>query len=858
MRKPLLTLCAALLCAAAFSQNKILQQEASWGQPTFARFNLSPGAQTPFSINAVKAMLHLAQGAELRLEKSETDNIGMQHEHYVLYYHNIRVEGMGYSIHGRNNILHSLDGNYFSPSGSPVKTAISGKQAIDIALKAVPAKKYYWDDEIAEHRLKERTRNNAATYFPEAVLVYSPVYSKENDPTFKLCYRLEIVALEPFSAEFIYIDALSGKIYKRISKMKHLDDVQGTAQTRYSGTQTIWTNRPRFRTSIARYTLDEYNVSGFNNMTIDYRYNGTNDEYYRDADNNWTEAEHNKDMGLDIHWASERAYDFCKTVLNRNGYNNLTGEWFGSTNVAHYEFDGGPLAQAQAGYIRFHSYDNIASFLFGDGDAYNDQMASLDIYGHEYGHGLWDFTIRNVDVGNDVQKEYGALQEGMANIWASIIENWAAPTKNSWVIGEEVTYNHLGHYNLAYPNANMQPDTYMGTFWQNTTSCTPDAYNDYCGTHTNAGIMHYWFYLLSQGGSGVNDLGNAFAVTGIGNLKIAQILYRNMNHYWYNSGIGDGTVFPNARNRTIQAATELYGANSCEVIAVTNAWHAVGVGAAYSSGYSISGNSLICSSELYSVSGVPAGYSVNWTPAVNPHLSFSSATSNPTVVTKLTPGWMDFYAIIKDQSGCIVGASPAKSVFLGTPFAFYNVYYYPGPEPACYGTWSFHTFRADLTWGMAIESVEWGYRLVGVPGSEVIYPYDVYVYTFFPYEPGEYEIFIRPKNSCGTGMESVKRITVSECWGMRQQITTYPNPAKDEIIVSITSKGTIPNPKPKQTAPIDMELVDVGTGLTINRWRMLGRQSQYRLNVASIKTGIYALRIIDGDNKTGKLIRIEK
>jgi bacillolysin len=44
------------------------------------------------------------------------------------------------------------------------------------------------------------------------------------------------------------------------------------------------------------------------------------------------------------------------------------------------------------------------------------------------------------------------------------------------------------------------------------------------------------------------------------------------------------STYANARSYSIQAATDLYGAGSTQVQAVTNAWYAVGVGAAYSSG----------------------------------------------------------------------------------------------------------------------------------------------------------------------------------------------------------------------------------------------------------------------------------
>ena len=54
---------------------------------------------------------------------------------------------------------------------------------------------------------------------------------------------------------------------------------------------------------------------------------------------------------------------------------------------------------------------------------------------------------------------------------------------------------------------------------------------------------------------------------------------RTLNNY-----LSANSTFANARTGAIQSAKDLYGAGGAEEIAVTNAWHAVGVGAAYPTG----------------------------------------------------------------------------------------------------------------------------------------------------------------------------------------------------------------------------------------------------------------------------------
>jgi Zn-dependent metalloprotease len=43
----------------------------------------------------------------------------------------------------------------------------------------------------------------------------------------------------------------------------------------------------------------------------------------------------------------------------------------------------------------------------------------------------------------------------------------------------------------------------------------PTQANDYCGVHTNSGVLNHWFYILTIGKSGTNDIGNSYNVTGI-------------------------------------------------------------------------------------------------------------------------------------------------------------------------------------------------------------------------------------------------------------------------------------------------------------------------------------------------------
>ncbi|MEO0341397.1 MAG: M4 family metallopeptidase, partial [Bacteroidota bacterium] len=92
------------------------------------------------------------------------------------------------------------------------------------------------------------------------------------------------------------------------------------------------------------------------------------------------------------------------------------------------------------------------------------------------------------------------------------------------------------------------------------------------GVHINSGVQNKWFYLLSAGGSGINDHGRSYTVQGIGIEKAADIAFRNLTVY-----LSPFSEYREAREGAILAATDLFGENSQEVLSTIAAWEAVGV-----------------------------------------------------------------------------------------------------------------------------------------------------------------------------------------------------------------------------------------------------------------------------------------
>ncbi|WP_051285192.1 M4 family metallopeptidase [Aequorivita capsosiphonis] len=529
--------------------------------------------------------------------KTEQDNLGYTHIKMQQYFNNIKVEYGTIQLHSKQANVKSITSEYRQiASDFSTQVAISAPRAFDFAIAHINAEHYLWDfPEIAA-----RTSNYQK---PEGELVILPVFSDlENgkvQTSYKLAYKFDIYATQPVSRGYWFIDANTGEVLLFDAIIKHAVDriepltiiatVQtesqycsqletsfatpnilaiGTADTRYSGSQNITTSSG----GLGFILKDETRGNGIHTFNANETYGSTLTDF-TDADNNWTAAEFDNNAkdnaSMDAHWGAEKTYDYWMEIHGRNSYDNA-----GATinSWVHY----GPSVN--------NAYWNGSTMLYGDGTCVSegcngfDALTAIDVAGHEIGHAVTTNTANLV-----YARESGALNEGFSDIWGAAIEHFAkgngsdtSPDPNVWLVGEEIDRRpgSAALRSMSDPNLLGQPDTYMGTYWIDASNgCIPTQSNDQCGVHTNSGVINHWFYLSVVGGAGTNDNGDDFYVESIGMAKASAIAFRTLNLY-----LSANSKYIDARIGSIQAASDLYGNCSFEVQAVTNAWHAVGVG----------------------------------------------------------------------------------------------------------------------------------------------------------------------------------------------------------------------------------------------------------------------------------------
>jgi len=493
---------------------------------------------------------------EFRLLKAETDEIGMTHHRFQQFFRGYRVEDGLYTLH------ESESGRIVTANGrlaigatlTEPPITLTEKLALDLVLKFTSGKNYLWMDKTMEENLKARTDNPDATFFPKGEMLWL----KTDDEAYRLAWKFDIHTTDGQS-EAVYLDAATGKVLRQTPLDIHCDP--GSGATTWNGTANFNT-RQSGGNFILHDDCQAPNIHVFNSQDSSSLAFAVE---YTDADNNWNAAGQRSAVqtffGLLQSWQyfqnrhSRNSYD--NGGANINGYNQAGFTSNGSTNWSNASWS--PGAQV----LRFgdNGTDNNA----------NDDWNTLDIVGHEFAHAVTSFSADLT-----YEAESGALNESFSDIFGEMVELFATGA-NDWLMG-----NDRGAIrSMSNPGTFNDPDTYLGTNWR-VVNPPCDGSNDQCGVHTNSGVQNFWFFLLSDGGNGVNDNGDTYAVQGIGSGSAARIAYRSLTQY-----LGSGSDYADAKQGAIQAAIDLFGNCSNEVLQCARAWNAVGVYAGDGFGYDI-------------------------------------------------------------------------------------------------------------------------------------------------------------------------------------------------------------------------------------------------------------------------------
>jgi len=241
-------------------------------------------------------------------------------------------------------------------------------------------------------------------------------------------------------------------------------------------------------------------------------------------------------------------YDLYNEVFGRN---SIDGNGMRLDSTVHYS----------------RNYDNAfwngSQMVYGDGDGeiFQRFTKSIDVIGHELTHGVTQFTANL-----EYQDQPGALNESMSDVFGSLVKQKAlnqTADQADWLIGEGlftpkvkgVALRSMKAPGTAYNDPVLGKDpqpAHMDKLYKGT--------QDNGGVHINSGIPNHAFYLAAT--------------------EIGGYAWEKAGKIWYTAlttRLKPDSNFADAAHITIEIAGQLYGADSPEQKAVSNAWQQVGV-----------------------------------------------------------------------------------------------------------------------------------------------------------------------------------------------------------------------------------------------------------------------------------------
>ena len=499
-------------------------------------------------------------------------------------YNNVRIWGsetVAVTDHSGNLISEVSDDR----RAGLVANASLGKAAPDLSVQPKLAAK-----EVIARVVKSLAANGTHEQQPNAELVIFPLLKMVRTDAAKNKAEAELNAMDLQEQvqgyELAYVVQtrmnVGGKLQYRdsivsandgsvLKQWDAMQSVAGSGKSQYTGTVSVETTLSGGVYKMIDSTRGTGGVFGGTAITnLNHADNGPG-TVYSSSVNTWgdgtnynggsTTSTNGQTAAVDAMWGLRNTYDMLKNTL---GWKSLDGKNTASYIGVHHN-----TSEDNA------FYDPACKCMkIGDGGSMFKQLGSLDVIGHEMGHGVTAATSNLTYSG-----ESGGLNEGSSDITGEMVEAYGKSggtgtvvpnSGNDWVTGKEISKTGTPLRYLYKPSKDGK---------------SPDAWSSTIGNlnvHYSSGPINRMFYFLAKGSNATttSDYYSKYlvqapkAMVGIGNDKAYRIWFRALTTKFTSS-----TNYASAQAKCVQAATDLYGATSKEVIAVKRAFAAINVGA---------------------------------------------------------------------------------------------------------------------------------------------------------------------------------------------------------------------------------------------------------------------------------------
>ncbi|WHY84112.1 M4 family metallopeptidase [Neobacillus novalis] len=463
--------------------------------------------------------------ADLKVKKTNKDELGMTHVRFNQTKNGIPVEGAEVLVHynEKNEIVAvngtvnvDVDEQNFNtkPEVNSVVALASAKSSVD-----APAQ---------------------LQYDPTTELV---VYPFEGESSLAYKVNVNFHGEEPGNW-FVFVDAQSGKVIDKYNALMDADEIKtqtGTGTGVLGAHRLLHISQSKNPNTGTVFQLADY---GHKNLGGIFTYDAPTGSLFTS-----NSASFKKDYdraAVDAHYNSEKVYHY---YLDEHGRNSLDDKGMAINSYVHY------------GTNYNNAFWDGQQMTYGDGDgSYMISLsAGLDVAAHEMTHGV---TTNTANLQYRFQP--GALNEAFSDIFGALIDD------ANWEIGEDImgpgakadgreslrslsdpSKYPVGAAYVPYGNGKGKYPAHMNEFYDLPRNL------DNGGVHINSSIINHAAYTTAQE---------------IGREKLGKIYYRALSVY-----LTPTSDFSAARKAIIQSAVDLYGAGSSEAAAAANGFNKVGI-----------------------------------------------------------------------------------------------------------------------------------------------------------------------------------------------------------------------------------------------------------------------------------------
>lgn len=261
---------------------------------------------------------------------------------------------------------------------------------------------------------------------------------------------------------------------------------------------------------------------------------------------------------IDTHWGMQKVLDYYRDVFELNSFDGKGSPVYSFVNPPEIIFSG-----ANACAVPMDDPEMPGIMMYGLGgmaDVYYNAFVDLATIGHEFTH----LVARGLmsDYRDHANYHPGALNESFADIMGFALERTVTGNE-TWIVNGGVMPEGTAMRYFDQPELLDDPSCYLDENFD----------TDIYEVHRNAGVQNHMFYLLVEGGEGINSLGQSYAVTPMDRTEAEFLTFNTLKYHTH-----AGMSYEQAAEAWVNTAIEIFGENSAQVRSTRQAWAAVGLG----------------------------------------------------------------------------------------------------------------------------------------------------------------------------------------------------------------------------------------------------------------------------------------